>query len=149
MKILYPECKNPKTIGESIFQVTIEFLAGFFIKSMPSGISLLCKQNWTCITTWKFITTTKMCGMASSCTLFEIKFVIWQGHFLFLFIVRLGVLVNIYLIFYTLYNFIEVTTLLRKIDIEKRVRYRIIKTTNIWVEKNVTKKFESILIEQS
>lgn len=41
----YLECKNSKTIAESIFQVTIELLAEVFIKSMPSGISLLCKQN--------------------------------------------------------------------------------------------------------
>lgn len=45
MKILYLECKNSKTIAESIFQVTTEFLAGLFIKSMPSGISLSRKQN--------------------------------------------------------------------------------------------------------
>lgn len=45
MKNLYLECKNSRTIAESIFQVTIELLAGVFIKSMPSGISLLCKQN--------------------------------------------------------------------------------------------------------
>lgn len=45
MKNLYPQCKNSKIRTESIFQVTIEFHAGFFIKNMPSVISLLCKQN--------------------------------------------------------------------------------------------------------